>query len=248
MRKLVLVLLLLLFPAVGWAGEYVLEKGKRVEVCEEYGKHLHLVNPVNPARLYTRHEQKFNSQFKDFNKPEWEKYFGSNNELFDKVDLFLWESDANPAYHNDVVEGKNLRNSKKQRAGAWKRYKAMRQAILVLGLPISKTDIDNDGKIENVIFDSVNSEILLVLNDDKTDIDFKKTELILQHPRLPPDLVGDSIHAVYYDVDVYYDMFIYKQKTYFDFWNSTAPSKGIVRVFIIENQKTEEICTYNYSD
>ncbi len=247
MKKMVLVLILFLFPAAVFAGEYVLIKGKGVEVCEEYGKNL---NSLNPPLFRTMYERKLNPEFKDFSKPEWEKLYYEHREsekLFPKIDLFVWESDADPSHHNFVRKGKNLRNTQKQRTEAWKRYKADRQALLRPGLPISKVDIDNDGKIENIARDSVNNNILLVLNGDKTDIDLKKTALLLQHQSLPVDVEADIYDHVHYDV------IIYKNKAYFDLWKDVREEKrdinsiwGILQVFITENQKTEELCTYNY--
>jgi hypothetical protein len=245
MKKMILVLLLVLFPAVVFAGEYVLVKGKGVEVCEAYGKNL---NSFKPAPLM-EHARKINPEFKDFTKPTWEKMYYEHTEskkLFPQIDLFLWEYDVNPAYHNMVREGKSKRTIPKQRAAAWKDYKANRQTLLSVGLPISKIDIDNDGKIENICLDN-QPGILLVLNENKTDIDLEKTSLLLQHPRLPPDAEADVSDNVYYDV------FIYKQKTYFDFFRRVWEEKGHdsrwvywLQVFIIENQKTQEMCNFQF--
>ncbi len=272
MKKIVLVLILFLFPAAVFAGEYVLIKGKGVEMCEAYGKNVNSMHP--PKSLVMPYEQILNPEFKDFSKPAWEATF--SQELFDKINLFLWERDVNPIYRFPVTEYKNWRGTPEQYALAWEHYKGNRQKTLSLGLPVSKVDIDNDGKTENIAYDSVNNRILMVLNDDKTEIDLKKTALVLQHPsrkaegkgELTADgrRISDAMHSVAYDV------FIYKQKTYFDLyidlryifvekesmiWGKLQPKEkfmkrketepdGILRIFITENQNTQEICTYQF--
>mgnify|MGYP003394163990 FL=1 len=278
MIRIFLVFVLLLFPSISFAGQYELVKGKGVEVCEAYGKNL---NSLNPPLAYTKLERKLNPEFKDFSKPEWERLYPEEGKsLFTKINRFLWERDANPIYYFPVTEWKNWRGTPKQYSRAWKHYKGSRQALLAVGLPISSIDIDNNGKIENIALDSVNGGILLVLNDDRTAIDLKKTALVLQHPirkekgkgELTADgrIISDALHTLSYNV------FIYKQQTYFDLyidlsyifieeesgiWGKLQPPAitmeksmkrrktepdGILRVFITENQKTEEICVYQF--
>ncbi len=84
-RKLILVLLLLAMPAaVGWADEYVLEqgkgadelvlvKGKGVEVCEAYKKNLDsFKNKFNRFGYSFLTVRGINPEFKDFSTPKWE--------------------------------------------------------------------------------------------------------------------------------------------------------------------------------
>jgi len=276
-----LVLLIFIFPVLAFAGEYVLIKGKGVEVCEVYGKNLNSLKLKVPMKR----ERKFNPEFTDFGQPEWEGGETFDQKLSDKINSFLWERDVNPIYYFPVTEYKNWKGTPEQYAQTWKRYKQVRQRTLAMGPPISRVDIDNDGKVENIYLESKckiceNNGIPLVLNYEKTNIDFEKTSLLLQHPSRKTEgdgiltddgkKVSDAVHSIFYDV------FIYKQKTYFDLyidlhhifiekesriWGKLQPpaiitekSKkrkatepdGILRVFIIENQKTQEICTYHY--
>lgn len=222
MRRIIILLFILvfIFSVSAFAGQYELVKGKGVEVCEAYGKNL---NYLKTPLFLKAPQRKINPEFKDFNKPQWEKmYFHTEGaeKLFPKIDRFLWERDANPINYIVVTEWKNWRGTPRQYAQAWKQYKKVRQAILSVGLPITKVDIDNDGKTENICLDSTDESILLVLNEAKTDIDLKKTSQLLQHPGLKAQGKGeltadgkrvkDAMHALSYDV------FIYKQKTYFD--------------------------------
>ena len=63
--------LLLLLPVTGWGGEYVLETGKGVEVCEEYGKNLNSFLPDTQPPVC---EAKINEKFADLKKPKWRKW------------------------------------------------------------------------------------------------------------------------------------------------------------------------------
>jgi hypothetical protein len=69
--KLLLIVVFLFLSSISWAGEYMLEKGKGVEVCEAYSKNL---NSFNLHSQYVMAcERKINPIFADFKKPEWEK-------------------------------------------------------------------------------------------------------------------------------------------------------------------------------
>ncbi len=63
--------LFVLLPVAGWTGEYVLVKGKGVEVCEEYGKNLNSFPPDTQPPIC---EAKINQKFADFKKPKWRKW------------------------------------------------------------------------------------------------------------------------------------------------------------------------------
>lgn len=74
--------LVVMLPAISWAGEYVLEKGKGVEVCEVYKKNLESFNDPQPMMC----ERKINPEFKDFEKPVWEKVdLEEHRELFRRL-------------------------------------------------------------------------------------------------------------------------------------------------------------------
>lgn len=196
MRKMQSIFLVsfLLFPGISSAYEYVLVKGKGLEVCEEYGRNL---NGCGPNRT-TNYKRKICPDAKGFSKPEWldwdpiglpgrrrgERLFPEDSqELFDKIDIFLWERDINPFMHVQDEERRNWRGTKKEYKKAWKKYKIYRQARLSTGLPIGRLDIDNDGKPENIVYDRFSQRgVFIVLTADKKDIDLKKTANLLQHP------------------------------------------------------------------
>ena len=65
----------------------------------------------------------------------------------------------------------------------------------------SQIDIDNDGKMENVIKYSNGycpggnyfGSSLMVLNDDKSEVDTKKTKPLLQNPQYYPKLPNEPL-------------------------------------------------------
>lgn len=85
MKKRIIVMmisLILVLPAMSLAGEYILIKGKGVEVCEEYKKNLESFNDPQPMMC----ERKINPDFKDFEKPSWEKVdLEEHRELFRRL-------------------------------------------------------------------------------------------------------------------------------------------------------------------
>ncbi len=262
---------------IAHAGRYELIKGKGVEVCEAYGKNLNL----SKSRLPMHCERAVSREMKDFHKPEWIRLdFSRSYGLLGKIDRFLWERDANPVYYFPITEWRQWRGTKEQYDRAWKSYKIDRDRRTIIGHMTSSVDIDNDGTPDNVYLDETCSSgaygaLLLVLNSDRTDLDYAKTKLVMPHPSRkeqglgefrtvkegdfgigPNDVkrgymwVEDSLH------DVFYDVFRYREKTYFDQWWRNHPNfqgkadfmVGKLHVFVIENHETQEICTYRYNN
>lgn len=245
MKKILFVLVLISVYSVCFAGEYELVKGKGIGVCEAYGKNL---NSFNPENLYFMAcDRKINPIFTDFKKPEWEKLGCQENmELLKKIELFLG---------NYVVTSDNSQG--------WKDYIKSLIKGKRISIELSKIDINNDGKKENVIkynhgvcpAHNLYGAPLLVLNNNLNEIDIEKTKPLLQNPR----------HEKYRTLSegwdgTMYDIFIYKNKTYFDRWRygeGSLDEKTIIntymllKVFIIEQDhkgesSTEEICRYKY--
>ena len=145
----------------------------------------------------------------------------------------------------------------------WEEYIQTRIEGGYVVIALCQLDIFNDGKKENVIKYTEGDcpghnhygAPLLVLNKDKSDIDFEKSVPLLQNPR----------HAKYKILSegwdgTMYDIFIYKNKTYFDRWRydeGSLDEKAIIntykllKVFITEPDKkgkssTREICRYRF--
>ena len=162
MRRIFLILILLLFPVAVFAGEYVLVKGKGVEVCEEYGKNL---NSLQTMSNWPVPFGKINPEFRDFSKPKWENLMDvwsdrvprdANPHL--KISDFFWKRDVNPVefFRGDASK---WRGTKKQYAEAYKRYSFFRHEINPRQVPnnhlVAEIDIDNDSTPEPVYLDQM---------------------------------------------------------------------------------------------
>lgn len=251
-----------------------------MEVCESYKKNLDsFKNKFNRFGYSFLTARGINAEFKDFSKPKWENLLGSdkvpravNPHL--KISDFFWKRDVNPVefFRDDPSK---WQGTKKQYAEAYKRYFYFRHEAPYRQVPrnhfIAEIDIDNDGTPEPVYLDQMYSTptLLLVLLRDYSDIDYEKTKLVQIHlsrkelglkdvrdispkeKEKRPELknwttssTGDALHILNYGV------FIYKNKTYFDFWGlSDAGLYGgeeehqRLRIFFSEKGKTTEICT-----
>lgn len=227
--------------SAAYAGQYVLEKGKGVEVCEAYLKNLNSFDRVVPLAC----EREIHPSAKDFKKPAWKKLDAwENRELVTQTDKFLHGpygySQTNPQSWEEYVKGAIERHH--------------------LEIDIAKIDIDNDGKPENVIkyysgsceTTGTYSTPILVVNPDLRTLDVEKTMRLMQNPTarmknpnpeygdivIPPERAGDK---------VMYDVFSYKTRTYFDRGVTLRQRSGIVlKVYKTEDRKTNEICTYRF--
>jgi hypothetical protein len=240
-----IVVFIFLLPVYVLAGEYVLIKGQNREGCKAYQKNLNSFNLHNEYVMAC--QRKLSPQFTDFQKPEWQKMdLRKNIELLKKIELFLgnW----------GVVTPDNVKG--------WEEYIESRIKEEYASIDLCQIDINNDGKKENVIKYNDGScpqghygAALLVLNDDRTEIDIQKTKPLLQNPRSlkngPPSEGWDGTT---------YDIFIYKKKAYFDRWrygDLSSDGKTIIdtydllRVYLAEPDKkgnsiTREICRYKF--
>ncbi len=244
MKKILFILVLIFLSSVCFAGEYELVKGKGVDVCEAYRNNLNSFNLYNVFNMAC--ERKINPKFTDFQKPEWQELdLWGNRDFLKKVERFLGleydfgDPDKNPQ--------------------EWERILKERiTGMYATTIKTSQIDINNDGEKENVIKYSYGScpggnyygAAFLVLNDDKNEIDIEKTKPLLQNPRhLKNGPISEGWEFAMYDV------FVYKNKTYFDRWSGNQWPGGkvgeeklkLLKVFVTEANKvanfsTKEIC------
>ncbi|MBU3948408.1 MAG: hypothetical protein KJ826_09340 [Proteobacteria bacterium] len=219
-------------------------KGKGCEVCEAYGKNL---NSFNPGNLYNMAcERKINPKFTDLKKPEWEEMDLQNNvELLKKIELFLDNFDVT----SDNLEG-------------WEEYIKSRIKDKYVSIKLSQLYILNDGTVNDVVKYAEEGctsgkhygALLLVLNDDLNDINIVKSKPLMQNSRYMKN--GPLSEGWEYSM---YDVFIYKNKTYFDRWSAdqwpldkAGKNKiKLLKVFVIETDKAsnasvKEICRYKF--
>lgn len=188
------------FACPAHAGRYELVKGKGVEVCEAYGKNLNSFTSPVPMTC----ERQINPEMKDFKKPEWKELDAwENREMVKNVELFLGNPHYNPK--DDLAQ--------------WESGIKDRVSLHHLRIELAQVDIDNDEKKGNVVkyysglctMTRHYGAPLLVLGEDKSYVDIK-TAPLMQNPH-------ESIYPLSAGWEyAMYDVFIYKNKVYFDRW------------------------------
>lgn len=227
---------LIVFVAVGtaltdvvYAGRYELIKGKGVEVCEAYQKNLNSFKPGIPMIC----ERQVNPEMKGFQKPEWKELDAwENREMVRNVESFL---------------GNHPRGNPKDDLAQWEDGLKDRAKIHHLKIELTKVDIDNDGKVDNVVkyYDGScpmtrhYGTPLIIINQEKT-VDIRTT-LLMQNPKSAAGHTSTGIWA-----GTMYDAFIYKDMTYFDRWSQSKNQTGLLKVFTVKNNITKEICRYKF--
>jgi len=129
-------------------------------------------------------------------------------------------------------------------------YQSYLEEIVLIGdtMFFTMVDIDNDGKQEKVILYNdgrcmdthAYSRVLLVLDEVNNQIDVKKTEPLLQNTTDPSADIRSKAAESNYQM---YDVFFYKDQTYFDKWNMR---NWTLSVYIDSEGKTKEVCDYKY--
>jgi hypothetical protein len=133
-----------------------------------------------------------------------------------------------------------------------KEYESYLNLILRIGdtMYFTSVDINNDGKPEKIIlyndarcmYTHVYSRALFVLDDANNQIDVEKTEPLLQNGDTHAD-IKIKVHVNYH----VYDVFFYKNRTYFDIWNMNYWTSTL-SVYILSEGKTKEVCNYKYKE
>lgn len=222
------------------AGQYRLVKGKGVGVCEVYQANLNASNPTQPMLC----EREINPQFAELSKPRWVDVDLENNRRL------LWN--AFLVFHPKVAKYVETPISDQDVA------RAVARSINLRSQKLKKAhiDIDNDGKQEVVLQyqDGVcgtaqfaYSTSLLVLQDDKQDVDRKKSDLLQQSMWNDPK-TGAAERAITEYVFNMYGVFRYKNTTYFDKADARPEEQKSLYVYHIVKNHTQPICEYHFVD
>ncbi|MBI3399770.1 MAG: hypothetical protein HY026_11160 [Deltaproteobacteria bacterium] len=261
MRKIVFVLILFLFPAAGWAGEYapvkgdesegaynrrqyrsqlygqaeyVLKKGQGVEVCEAHFKNL---ETLTLNEMVCQRDESY-PEANGITMPKWEELdLKENKELVKRIGKFFTFGDQ--FIKDEMLDSEGYFNS---------------QTLKYNSLKKTTADIDNDGKPEivmlyreprcdverNIAYNIPYSRSLFVLDEAKNQIDVKKTEPLLQNiSKSGYDIKTKAIESIYR----LYDVFFYKKDTYFDKW---FIRDWTLTVYKLSNDRGSEVCRYKY--
>lgn len=240
------------------------------------GQPFRVTRPVNPEFKDFSKPVLYDDLEYDFIPGSQQSSDKSIQRLIANIDSFLWKRDINPIYWYRGGLAK-WRGTPAQYEEAWKYYKFSKRGPGIQtpnSDMVGEVDIDNDGVPERVYLDrhgEGKGVPLLVLNADHSDLDYAKTKLVMQHPsrkeqglgelrKLAPGERADAEAEEFGFTPVVdawhgasYDIFLYKNKTYFDLWWTRHPDYHgdldflvgkPLRVFVIENGRTREICTY----
>lgn len=236
MKKINLFLFFIILIAVqtATAGDYKLIEGMGIDVCEDYKKNIESFdNGGEPMAC----DRKINSEFKDFERPEHtELNVKENIDLLKKIEKYLhrrgWKYDIDKDFIN------------------WKKMVINHSKRGKLRMQLSYVDIDNDGSLDYVLYyltgvcrtTKYYGIPIIVLNNDLTDINKRKTLFIMQNPTD----IYNSDHGGWQGA--MYSIFKYKGETYFDRWADGWDQEGLLRVFKFKNKQDAEICTYKYNN
>ena len=221
--------------------QYTFVKGRGIAVCEDYYKNL---LSFEPREIACR--RKFKPELKDFKETNWEKLnYLENKELVRKIVKFLTYGDQfspHTQYDDDNYFIGWLKGQEKE---GWS------------AMYFARLDINNDSKIENVVlydrgrcmYSRTYEKTIIVIDDNKTMIDTEKTDPLLQN--IPDSLPSHStinhndikIKAANNDGQIY-GAFSYKNKVYFDKWNTDFTKVYDIKLYKIKKGKAEKICEY----
>lgn len=233
-RKILLFILfvVLSLPYAVFAGELYLIKGKGVPVCEAHYKNL---KELNYLEHMVCERDKYYPQQNGITRPKWEELdLKENKELVKKIKKFF--------YHGDQFKKRKMYDDKDE-------YESYLNVISRIGdtMFFTMVDIDNNGKQEKVLLYNdarcmdtrVYSRVLLVLDEVNNQIDVKKTEPLLQNTTDPRTDIESKVDSLYQ----MYDVFFYKDRTYFDKWDT---DNWTLSVYIDSKGITKEVCNYKY--
>lgn len=230
MRILIaLTILVCTFSISANADDLVLVKGKGVCVCEALFKNLNTMDEFQIACERDKCVEK-----NDIRRPKWEKLdLRENRDLMKNVLKFMTYGDQFAQL--DQVAEKNFESSIR----VWLDFDSMY---------ITNADITNTGKAERLLLYSrgrcmisrIYAKALLVVNKDKDQIDVERTGTLLQNAARKFENIKTQALASDYMI---YDVFFYKNTTYFDKWNARD---WTLSVYETTNNGTKEICRYKY--
>lgn len=217
--------------ATAYADELELVKGKGVCVCEAHLKNLNTAAPAISRMICER--DKYYPEKNGITRPKWKKLdLWKNRDLLRRVQAFF-------SYGDQFSQYGEIKDQKKFR-WAFEHVWSMLDSMYT-----TDADITNTGKPETLLryssgrcmYSHVYARALLVVNRDMNKIDVSRTIPLLQNAgKVKADV---KTQAMVSDYQIY-DVFFYKNKTFFDKW----VEESTLSVYKTKNRRTKEICRY----
>jgi len=164
-KTVVAITTFLVTTAPALAGQYVLEKGQGLDVCEAYKRNFESFDNLMPMAC----ERKYDPTIKGFSSPPWQRLdLQKHFELYKKADIY-----------RQRISGR----LSKADADEYISHAAERARGLKAELYLARLDLDGDGKLTNVLairemtcgpYHTGERTRLYVLNETLTDIDYAR--------------------------------------------------------------------------
>lgn len=222
---------------------FTLGEGKGVEVCEIYRKNLEALGNPNLAC-----KRRISPEYVGIIKlPDWRKLdLWENRNLWAQVEAVAAVG-ANSEY---PLETKNDAETQREIDRLAKRYEehAEQYHEEPYQISVAEMDVDNDGSKENVLREirgvcgqhvKYGFIALFVLDKKGDSVDVPKSRPLFQDSESNPWDMNIQESGTIGNGSMY-DMFSYKDKTYFDRWTWTG-----VWIYRISNGQAEAICRLN---
>lgn len=234
----ILAIIIFVFPAIVYADGLVMVKGKGCPVCEAHFKNL---KSLELNEMVCERDESYPEE-NGITRPEWEEMdLIKNKELIKRITKFFSNGDQFSAFK--LIDDE--KEFEKYFEGHVLKYNLLTKTVV---------DTDNDGKPETVMlyreprcntdrnyaYNIPYSRPLFVLDKINNLIDVKKTEPFLQNITQPRyDIKSEAQESLYR----LYDVFFYKNETYFDKWFIYDWS---LTVYKMSKGRTEMICKFKY--
>lgn len=224
----------LLFTLGAHAEDYKLVIGEGVDVCDACKKNLERMTK-HPAC-----EREYSAEL-GLGTPGW-KPFDVAQHLGSMKQVLKYLATGNEFAKDDYVMGEE-------------QYEAQLRASVAKGqqwVYLAQVDIDNDGQLDQVIrmpskecnrrnqgYNLAYDTPIVVLKNDLSGLDRKRTDLVIQNPYVKFRLPGETNYQMY-------GVFTYKGNTYFDRWNDVGREEESQRftlsVYRSKAGKTKKLC------
>lgn len=246
-----------------------LVRSENNEVCTAYHEVLQVLQSQTRGRAGALHcDRTIPENFSNFQNLDWKagQFTLRDSGALARINAFRWRRDVNPQLYLSAEESKVWKGTKRETARARQHFDNLQEKAFLFGNSVADFDIDNDGVPDPIYLDrecgGSSGTVLLILNRQRTNIDYKRSLLTLRHPtwqqlrnQLRLEFAGDTANTLDPFLTSHYSVFAYRGTSYFDYW-SKLPAKSaspavpegsdeyLLRVFSIQRNSVAQVCKY----